>query len=235
MAGGELIVLVSGIYSIRNAVKVGYPYLESIMSVLPITDEMLINDGGSDDGTLKVLSDLKGFFPDKIKLYQKENYESNHWECLDEQLEFLIDEAQGEWIIEAQSDEIWRHPLRTRELVRKYKDSKYNSFRQPRVSTDVKRPLREGYTMMTVRIVRNIEGLKSTQGGDCFYIEGGEKVAEGYTCHNVPPEKKVGIPFYHYGSYSDKYKKSKRHAKWLATKHKPRQRLFKKRSKEQDD
>lgn len=43
---------VSGVYTCRNSIEVGYPFVEAILSALPLCDEFLINDGGSVDGTL---------------------------------------------------------------------------------------------------------------------------------------------------------------------------------------
>ena len=42
---------VSGFTFLRNGVKLGYPFVESIRSVLPIVDEFVIALGPSPDGT----------------------------------------------------------------------------------------------------------------------------------------------------------------------------------------
>src|SRR5947209_16338051 len=42
---------VSGFTFLRNAQKLGYPFAESIRSILPIVDEFIIALGPSDDGT----------------------------------------------------------------------------------------------------------------------------------------------------------------------------------------
>ena len=43
---------------VRNGLKQGYPFVESIASALPICDEFLISDGYSTDGTFEVLQKL---------------------------------------------------------------------------------------------------------------------------------------------------------------------------------
>jgi hypothetical protein len=43
---------VSGFTFARNAVRLRYPLVESIRSALPLVDEMVVNVGRSDDGTL---------------------------------------------------------------------------------------------------------------------------------------------------------------------------------------
>jgi len=53
---------VSGFTFVRNGVKLGYPFTESIRSVLPIVDEFVVAMGPSDDGTealLKAIADPK--------------------------------------------------------------------------------------------------------------------------------------------------------------------------------
>lgn len=46
---------VSGFSFIRNGVRLGYPFLESIRSVLPLVDEFVLAVGPSDDGTIEAL------------------------------------------------------------------------------------------------------------------------------------------------------------------------------------
>jgi hypothetical protein len=56
---------VSGFTFVRNAVKYGYPVVESISSILPVVDEMVVCLGNSDDGTEAL---IKGIGSDKIKI-----------------------------------------------------------------------------------------------------------------------------------------------------------------------
>ena len=49
---------VSGFTFIRNAVKLGFPVVESIRSVLPICDEFVVNVGASDDGTMELIRSM---------------------------------------------------------------------------------------------------------------------------------------------------------------------------------
>jgi len=46
---------VSGFTFIKNGQILGYPFVESIISILPIVDEFVINVGESEDNTLKML------------------------------------------------------------------------------------------------------------------------------------------------------------------------------------
>jgi len=61
---------ISGFMVLRNAVVLGYPFVEAIVSSLPVCDEVLISDGYSSDDTWAVLEELRSRFPTKIKLFQ---------------------------------------------------------------------------------------------------------------------------------------------------------------------
>lgn len=49
---------VSGFTIIRNGVTYDYPFKESILSVLPLCDEMIINVGKSNDNTLEIVRSI---------------------------------------------------------------------------------------------------------------------------------------------------------------------------------
>ena len=50
---------VSAFTFIKNGVILGYPFLQSIKSVLPIVDEFVINVGDSEDETLQLIQEIK--------------------------------------------------------------------------------------------------------------------------------------------------------------------------------
>ncbi len=100
-------IKISAIQPISNGVSLGYPFIEAVLSVLPIVDEVLINDGGSLDETSFYLKKLQETFPDKIRLFNKPFYPSGYWETIDDCVIFLIDQAKGDWVFEVQGDEIW--------------------------------------------------------------------------------------------------------------------------------
>lgn len=51
-------MIVSGFTFFRNAVSLDYPFKESILSLLPLVDELIINLGDSTDDTLKVVQSI---------------------------------------------------------------------------------------------------------------------------------------------------------------------------------
>lgn len=97
---------ISGVLTFRNCIKTGYPFLEAILSVLPIVDEYRINDGGSIDGTKEWLQKLKDVFPDKIILYDMQDYPSDRWECVSEQYNKMIEDSTGDWMFQGDADEV---------------------------------------------------------------------------------------------------------------------------------
>ena len=51
-------MIVSGFTFCRNVEKLDYPFVESIRSLLPIVDEMVINVGDSEDRTLQIIQEI---------------------------------------------------------------------------------------------------------------------------------------------------------------------------------
>ncbi len=64
---------VSGFTFIKNAEMLGYPFVESIRSILPIVDEFVIAVGESDDNTLEIIKSIKD---DKIRIIETQWNES---------------------------------------------------------------------------------------------------------------------------------------------------------------
>jgi len=54
-----MIMKISGFTFIKNGQILGYPFIESIQSILPIVDEFIINVGESEDHTLEMINSIK--------------------------------------------------------------------------------------------------------------------------------------------------------------------------------
>lgn len=182
---------ISGILTINDSIYLGYPFLEAILSVLPITDEFLINDGGSKDKTSFYLRKLKRTFPKKIRLFNKPHYAGYNWEALDKCIEFLIDKAKGNWIIRVHADEIWyeKDLLKIKKTIEKAHKKGYNSLRTIQLPAHF-RTVNQTYIYRNIVIFRKIKELKvCNRGADDFrLIDRLDKIAEGFTTSNVPPE-----------------------------------------------
>jgi hypothetical protein len=201
--------LITGIFTIRNAIKTGYPFIEAILSILPITDLFLISDGGSTDGTFECFQKLKQAFPKTICLFQFQDRTSTHWECIDKHINFLIDRVECGWIFEIQGDELY-HEDSIMYMKEVMDTTDFNAIRQPRWDTNWN--LDSAYkSYYTVRCIRKQPGLLSLQGGDYFCIN------DYYG--DIKPTLHSIVPFYHFNSVFPKnmYLRAKRHSAFLAT------------------
>ncbi len=102
---------VSGFTIARNIVKYGYPFKESVKSILPICDEFIINLGHSDDATEEVVNSLKD---PKIKVIKNEWDFSQGKEVLSYQTNLAMEACQGDWGFYLQADEV----IHERDLLR---------------------------------------------------------------------------------------------------------------------
>lgn len=206
--------MITGINTIRNGIKSGYPFIESILSVLPLVDEYLINDGGSTDGTLETLDKMTKAFP-KIKLFQIPDYQSTRWDCVSDVLNHFIDIAQGDWIFLGNADELIHEtdvdPLRKVILSEKTADVlRYNRKEVTHNWTK----LNEDY-YWPVRTARKVQGLHqnwNSYGGDEFLDENG-------WIKEPPRARKTRFVVYHlYTVFPGNLKEKRRNdAEWLAS------------------
>jgi len=90
---------------IKNGIRNGYPFLESIRSMVDIADEFLISDGYSEDGTYDLLETASKKFPN-IKLYRDPWSCSGYGEFIAVMTNKLKERAQCEWVYNLQADEI---------------------------------------------------------------------------------------------------------------------------------
>lgn len=94
---------ISGFTIARNAVRFGYPILESIRSILPICDEFIVNVGDSSDGTLELIQSLHD---PKIKIIQNTWDMTMGKEVLSYQTNVALRACTGDWAFYLQSDEV---------------------------------------------------------------------------------------------------------------------------------
>ena len=118
---------ISGFTFVRNAVKYGYPLRESVMSLLPLVDEMIIVAGDSEDDTNKL---IESFGSPKIRIVH------SVWDpALRSGGEVLAVETNkameatspdADWLFYLQADEVLHeeyYPV-IREAFEKYKDNR---------------------------------------------------------------------------------------------------------------
>ncbi|MFH1051371.1 MAG: glycosyltransferase [bacterium] len=98
-------MIISGFTFVRNAIVFGYPVLESIESLLPLCDELIIAAGKSDDNTIEVLNSINN---QKIKIIETEwdpNLKKNGL-VYSQQTNLALENCKGDWCIYLQADEV---------------------------------------------------------------------------------------------------------------------------------
>ena len=94
---------VSGFTIVRNGVKLKYPMIPSIQSILPICDEFIVNVGDSDDGTLDT---IKSIASPKIKIIENQWDMSQGPAVLAQQTNIALHHCSGDWAFYLQTDEV---------------------------------------------------------------------------------------------------------------------------------
>ena len=103
-------MFVSGFTFCRNLIRLDYPFLESMQSMLPLVDELVVAVGDSDDGTLEAVQNLKSKHP-KIKIVQTvwDRALFDNGKIFSQQTNIALDHANkaADWAIHLQSDEFF--------------------------------------------------------------------------------------------------------------------------------
>jgi glycosyltransferase involved in cell wall biosynthesis len=96
---------ISGFTFVRNALVFGYPAMESINSLLPLCDELVIAAGMSDDDTVEFLRSIDN---PKIKIIETVWDEQLRVDGLiySQQTNIALNECTGDWCIYLQADEV---------------------------------------------------------------------------------------------------------------------------------
>jgi len=97
---------ISGFTFIRNGDILGYPYVESIKSILPIVDEFIVNIGPSDDETLQNIRKINN---PKIKIIESDWAEKmqNKGFVYGQQKMISQFNCTGDWAFYVEGDEIY--------------------------------------------------------------------------------------------------------------------------------
>ena len=98
---------VSGFTFIRNAIKLDYPIVEAIQSILPICDEVVVAVGNSDDSTLELIQSID---PVKIRIIETiwdDNLRENGAVlALETNKAFQAIDSESDWAFYIQGDEV---------------------------------------------------------------------------------------------------------------------------------
>ena len=98
-------MFVSGFTIARNAVRYDYPIVESIRSILPLVDEMVVAVGASCDNTREVVESIGS---KKIRIIDTNWDESlrSGGTVLAQQTNLALDACRGDWCMYLQADEV---------------------------------------------------------------------------------------------------------------------------------
>lgn len=180
-------IKISGLTIVRNAISNGYLIAEVLDTLVAISDEVIVCDGFSTDGTFEYLS-TRG----DIKLYQDVwNLQSNDGHEFANITNKGMSRCTGDYIFYLQADELI-HEDQYENLRKLILSNEYNSisckFHHIRYSFD--HSLVEGYELhpsatRASRVVRNKDIYSSTDG---FNFDG-----------SIHPQYNSNINIYHYG------------------------------------
>lgn len=187
-------IFISGFTFVRNGIKLGYPFLEAIQSLLPLCDELIVNVAASEDGTLAA---VEAIGDPKIRIIQSPWNEANRRGGAELALQTnrALDECRGRWCFYLQADELLHEKdlLTIRSALERFDDHPdvegllfryihfYGSF-----STCFTKPGR--FYRHEIRAVKNHIGVRSH--GD----------AQGFRCWgNKLRVAEVDADIYHYG------------------------------------
>ena len=190
---------VSGFTFVRNAVRLDYPVVESIRSILPIVDEFVVNVGQSDDDTRALIASIGS---PKIRIVESvwnPNVRSGGY-VLAQQTNIALFNCTGEWAIYLQADEAIheRDHQRLVALMEQYQaDDRVEGLAMQRVSFygDYQTVLNTypWHLDVNVRVVKPHK----------FVLSRGD--AAGFTVHPKYKERghriravDTGLPFFHY-------------------------------------
>jgi hypothetical protein len=186
---------VSGFTFVKNAVKYGYPVVESIMSVLPIVDEMIVCLGDSEDDTNELIGSIDS---DKIKIihsvWDSSLREGGKVLAVETNKAMDATAPDSDWLFYIQADEVLHEQYHQVILhaMQKYKDDKrvegllfnyHHFYGSYKFIGDGRR-----WYSKEIRVIRNNKEIRSWLDAQGFRLDGRKL--------NV---KLINAYIYHYG------------------------------------
>ena len=188
---------ISGFTFIKNGQMLGYPFIQSIKSILPIVDEFIINVGESDDDTLEMISSINN---NKIRIIQsKWNDEMQDRGYVYGQQKMIAQfNCTGDWAFYIEGDEVY-HEKDLERIINSMKTNLNNSKVEALVfdfkhfygnaNSVLDSP---GWYRSEARIIKN--SVRSYAPDGLFWLILGSNKKGRY-----PRAKKTGVSCYHYG------------------------------------
>ncbi len=182
---------VSSFSIIRDGVRFGYPFVESIRSVLPLVDEFILAVGKGSDETLERARAIESPKLRIIETVWDENLRQGG-QIMAQQTNLALGECTGDWCFYIQGDEVIHEEDNTR--IRNAMETHFSNPRVEGLSFRYKH-FYGSYRLINplpyrrqIRIVKNNIGVRSV-GDACGFAVDGRKLQA----------KRTGAHVYHYG------------------------------------
>ena len=92
-----------GFSLVANAVRLDFPIREALLSILPLCDELIVNVGPSDDGTLDL---VRGLGDPRLRIIEGSWEPGQGGRVLAVETQRALDACRGDWAIYIQADEV---------------------------------------------------------------------------------------------------------------------------------
>src|SRR4030095_2875457 len=197
---------ISGFTFIRNGIKLQYPFIESIRSMLPLCDEIIVAVGSSNDGTRNAIEELNS---GKIRIIDTTWDESlrTGGKILAQQPNIAFDAITGDWGLYLQGDEVIHEkdiPIIKQAAEKYLDDEKTDALLFPYYHfygnyDYIAKPNTRGTYPYEVRMVRNNKLIRSFLDAQGFRkFSSTDALARGATPARLNV-KKIDAHIYHYG------------------------------------
>jgi len=188
---------VSAFTFIKNGEMLGYPFLESIQSILPIVDEFIVNVGESEDETLDMIRSIKD---KKIHIVQSKWNESmqDRGYVYGQQKMIAQFNCSGDWAFYIEGDEVYHED--ELDKIKKSMELHLNDSNVEALVFDFKHFYGNGNSFLNspgwyrseARIIKNSVRSYSPDGLFWLILDSNKK-------GRYPKTKHSGATCYHYG------------------------------------
>jgi len=188
---------ISAFTFIKNGQILGYPFLQSIQSILPIVDEFVINVGDSEDETLEIIQSIKD---KKIRIIQSKwnNCIHDRGYVYGQQKMIAQFNCTGDWAFYIEGDEVYHE--KDLDQIRKSMRMYLNDSNVEALVFDFKHFYGNANTILNspgwyrseARVIKN--SIRSYAPDGLFWL-----VLDSNKKGRYPRAKKIGVTCYHYG------------------------------------
>jgi hypothetical protein len=188
---------ISAFTFIKNGQILGYPFLQSIQSILPLVDEFIINVGKSEDNTLEL---IKSISSSKIRIIESTWNDSmqNKGYVYGQQKMIAQFNCTGDWAFYIEGDEVYHE--RELDQIKRSMEIHLNDSNVEALVFDFYHFYGNGNSLLNspgwyrseARIIKN--SVRSYAPDGLFWL-----VLESNKKGRYPRAKHTGVTCYHYG------------------------------------